>query len=218
MKYSHPEKFIPEKLHPLNIGVQAVNLVPGGLKVLEIGGADGFISEYLQKKKNCRVVGVEKNEEAVLKAQKRGLLMVLGDIEEEIVQEEILKLGQFDLIFSLALIEHLKDPGRVLKQWQKFLKKEGILIISTSNIAHWSARLKILSGKFEYQDYGIFDNTHLKFFTTETFKKLVSDSGYMIKYFSVDPVGGGFPKISKFLAKFFPNLFAYQMVIKGVKK
>ncbi len=95
------------------------------------------------------------------------------------------------------------------------MKKDGFLIISTSNVAHWSIRLSLLMGKFDYREYGILDNTHLRFFTTETFKKLVADCGYKIEYFSIDPVGGGLPRISKVLSKLWPNLFAYQMLIKA---
>jgi len=217
MKYSHPQKFDPKKLHSLNINVQAISLIPPKSKILEIGCADGFIGEYLINEKECEVVGVEKDPEAAKKAEKRGLKMIKGDIEEKSTFEKLLKFKKFEVILATSVIEHLKDPGKVLRELKDFLKEDGFLVVSTSNIVHWSARIKILMGKFEYEDYGLFDNTHLRFFTPKTFKKLIEDSGYKVDYFSFDSVGGGYPKISRFFSLFFPNLFGYQMLIKGVK-
>lgn len=213
IKYGKNIIFNPEKLDALNIDRQAVALVPNGAKILEIGCATGFLGEYLIKEKKCHVVGVEigKNEAEV--ARKKLHLIIEGDIEDEKTLSEI--PGTFDIVYASALIEHLKDPWKALRQWKKFLKKNGYLILTTSNIAHWSMRLELLRGKFLYQQYGVLDNTHLRFFTTETFQQLVSECGYIIENFSIDPVGGGYPKISKSLSKFFPNLFAYQMLIKA---
>jgi hypothetical protein len=107
----------------------------------------------------------------------------------------------------------LRYPEEALAIWKKLLKDNGKLIVTTSNIAHWSQRIELLCGRFEYKDYGILDNTHLHFYTIDTFKRLIKDAGYRIQYFSIDPVSGGLPKISKILSNLFPNLFAYQMLI-----
>ncbi len=217
MKYCHLEKFDLNKLHPLNIYSLAANVIPENVKILEIGGADGFFSEYLAKEKKGEVFIIEKDEEAVSQAKKKGLQAVAGDIEDKAVLKKITTLGKFDIILSLALIEHLVDPLEALKSWQPLLKEEGKLVISTSNIAHWTARLKILEGKFAYEKYGIFDESHLHFFTIDSFKKLLKEAGFKEKIFLIDPVGGGWPKISRFLSRFFPGLFAYQMLIVAEK-
>ncbi|MGB9637633.1 MAG: methionine biosynthesis protein MetW, partial [Microgenomates group bacterium] len=77
MKYFYHGKFEPEKLPKLNIDRQTVFLVPDNSTVLEIGCADGFMGEYLIKKKGCLVVGVEKDSEAAKRAEKRGLKMIV---------------------------------------------------------------------------------------------------------------------------------------------
>ncbi len=215
MKYFFEGKFNPKDFHPLNVDVQSIALVPAKSRVLEIGCADGFLGEYLKKEKKCEVLGVEIDAEAVKKATSRTIEAICGDVENEKIVKKIDNLGKFDVVLALAVIEHLKDPKKALQKWQNFLKKDGRLIISTSNIANWSARLKILHGNFTYEDYGLFDRTHLHFFTLNSFKKLIEESGYLIKDLKIDPVGGGMPKVSLILAKFMPNLFAYQMVIKA---
>lgn len=213
IKYGKNIVFDLNKLDLLNIDSQSVGLIPSGVKVLEIGCATGFVGEYLIREKKCNVVGVELGKDEAVAARKKINMVIEGDIEDEKTLGKI--SGTFDIIYASALIEHLKNPWEALQKWKKYLKKNGSLIITTSNIAHWSIRLQLLKGKFEYQQYGILDNTHLRFFTTETFQKLVVDCGYTIENFSTDPVGGGYPKVSKILSNFFPNLFAYQMLIKA---
>lgn len=214
LKYGKNTVFNPARLDPLNIDRQSADLVPKRAKVLEIGCATGFIGEFLIKKKNCYVVGVELGKDEAKEARKRLSKVIEGDIEDPKVLRLIDNNG-FDIVFASAIIEHLKDPWNALRNWNKFLKREGFLIITTSNIAHWSVRLKLLKGGFDYQEYGILDNTHLRFFTTKTFRKLAKDCGYKIEHSSIDPVGGGVPRISKILSRFWPNLFAYQMLIKA---
>lgn len=213
LKYGKDIIFDPEKLNPLNIDRQSIGLIQKRAKVLEIGCATGFIGEFLIRNKGCQVTGVEIGRGEVKEARRRLNKVIEGDIEDP----KVLRLinDKFDVVFASAIIEHLENPWRALSSWKGFFKKDGFLIITTSNIAHWSMRLQLLMGKFNYQEYGILDNTHLRFFTIATFKKLVTGSGYTIEYFSIDPVGGGLPRVSKLMSRFFPGLFAYQMLIKA---
>ncbi len=215
MKYFYQGKFDPEKLPKLNIDRLSVSFVPEKTRILEIGCADGFMGEYLIKKKGCRVTGVEIDKEAVKIAQNRCLKVIAGDIEEDSVLKELGKERKFQVILCTSVIEHLKDPEKALKNWRDFLSENGSLIITTPNIGHWSARLKTLFGKFPHEEYGIFDENHLHFFTLDSFKKMLKDCGYNIEHLGIDPVGGGLPKISRFFSLFSPGLFAYQIVIKA---
>lgn len=213
IKYSN-QNFTPERLHPKSIDRQSLSLIPEKSYVLEIGCATGFAGKYLIKKKRCIVDGVELGKDEAKEAKKVLSRVYVGDIEDK---EVIIKIKKktYDIVYSSALIEHLKDPWAALKMWKTFLKKEGKLIITTSNIAHWSMRLRLLKGDFAYTKYGLLDNTHLRFFTYSTFPQLVKEAGFEIESFSFDAVGGGYPKLSLFLSLFFPSLFAYQMVIKA---
>lgn len=215
VKYGKNIIFDPEKLEPLNIDRQSAALIPEGARVLEIGCATGFLGKYLIKKKQCEVIGIELGKEEAHIASKVLKKVIQGDIDDKQTISQIKKLGKFDVVYASALIEHLKDPWSSLKIWRQFLKSNGSLIVTTSNITHWSMRLKMIQGDFTYQEYGILDNTHLRFFNTKTFQKLVEDSGYSVSHFAIDPVGGGYPRISRFLSRYFPNTFAYQMLIQA---
>lgn len=216
MKYFYQGKFEPEKLPKLNIDRQTVSLVPEKSRVLEVGCADGFMGEYLIKGKGCRVIGVEIDKEASEKAQKRGLSTVVGDIEAEKILSKLKTKGKFQVILCSSAVEHLRDPVHALRAWRSLLEKDGFLIITTPNIGHWSARLKILSGKFPCEKYGIFDENHLHFFTIDSFRKMLEECGYFVEYLGIDPIGGGFPKLSRIFSLIFPNLFAYQIVVKAL--
>lgn len=211
LKYGKNIIFNPEKLDPLNIDRQSVLFVPQGSRVLEIGCATGFMGKYLQEKKGCRVTGVELGKEEAKTARKYLEKVIEGDIEDPLTVRKI--SGTFDIIFCSAIIEHLKDPWVTLANLRRFLNPNGKLVVTTSNIAHWSTRLQIMQGNFDYANYGILDTTHLRFFTTKSFPRLIADSGFIVEEFLIDPVGGGMPRISKLLSRFFPNLFAYQMLI-----
>lgn len=215
IKYDYRD-FNPEILDKQNIDRLALDQVPENSKVLDIGCATGFMGKYLIQHKGCKVYGVEirLNESIVAKNNLNRVAVI--DIEEKTAVKEILAMTnniKFDAILATSIIEHLKDTDQFLKLCSQLLKPNGILIVSTPNIAHWSMRLSLLIGNFDYSEYGILDNTHLHFFTIKSFRKLFQKNGYIIKDLLIDPVGGGYPSISRFFSKFFPEIFAYQMLI-----
>lgn len=218
--YDFPD-FNPEKLHPLNIDRLAVGKIPSGSLVLDIGCATGFMGKYLIENKSCKVYGVEVDKVQAEIAEKNLSGVLTGSVEETESIKKINKMTKnkkFDVILATSLIEHLTDPDQFLKVMRNLLKPQGIIIISTPNIAHFSTRTSLLRGKFDYTEYGILDRTHLHFYTINTFKKIFKENGYRILEFLIDPVGGGYPKISKILSKFSQGLFAYQMLIVANKK
>lgn len=91
------------------------------------------------------------------------------------------------------------------------------MVVTTPNVAHWSMRLSLLKGNFNYSEYGILDNTHLHFFTMETFKQLFIKNNLKIKKVAMDAEGGGYPRLSILMSNFFPNIFAYQILIVADK-
>ena len=214
------ERFDPEKLSPHNIDRQALDYVPYKSVVLDVGCATGFMGAYLKQKKQCQVYGVEFRPEEIHIAQNKLDGVIKGDIVDSKIIKSILhktKYKKFDVILATSVIEHVTDTSQALKNMLKILKPNGLLIMSTPNIAHWSIRWNLLLGKFEYIDYGILDNTHLHFFTTDSFRKLLLAEGLKIDQFLIDAEGGGYPRISLVLARIWPKVFAYQMLIVAKK-
>jgi hypothetical protein len=94
---------------------------------------------------------------------------------------------------------------------------------------HYKSRLRLLSGKFEYEDAGIWDNTHVKWYTFDSAKKLLTDYGFLIEVATVTgelPFNSLFSKILPlprrkgiftYLIKMSKGFFGYQLLLKANK-
>ena len=211
----------PQNMNPENIDRQVVELVPAKSSVLELGCATGFMGQWLKEKKNCTVYGIEladaEREQAKKVLEQVYKLDLSLSKELETFQDLFVKQhGQVDVILATSILEHLQHPEETVRLLKTFLKPNGILIATTPNIAHWSTRLMLLFGRFQYQKYGIMDDTHLKFFTFHTFQDLFQGQGYAITHVSIDAEGGGFGRICIPLSKIWPNLFGYQILVQAI--
>jgi O-antigen biosynthesis protein len=74
------------------------------------------------------------------------------------------------------VLEHLRDPLRALQSLSAFLRPEGYFVVSLPNVAHASVRLALLEGRFAYQELGLLDSTHLRFFTRESMEKMFDEA------------------------------------------
>ena len=214
MKYDYQGEFNPEQLKPTNIDRLSTQLVPPNSKLLELGCATGFMSKYFTQVKQCRVFGVEIDPEMAKIASKSCENILVGDLDQPQTWSKIQAVSPFDVIFASAVIEHLQNPWAALQSIKQMLKPHGSLIITTSNIAHWRMRLKLLLGQWSYEDYGTLDNTHLRFFTYHTFQEAVEQAGFTIERLAIDPAGG--IKYFNWLARHWPNFYAHQIVIKAI--
>lgn len=183
IKY-HRKNYNPLESNPSSIDSISTEMVPSGAKVLDIGCATGYMAEYLREYKNCTVAGVENNPEQAQLAQKICSVVFVGSIESPEIQFQIdqyvKKESLFNCVYMSEVIEHLVDPWKILAVLPRWIHKDGCLIITTCNVAHWRMRKELMKGKWTYQEYGVLDKTHLKFFTYETFRQMLLDSDYQI--------------------------------------
>jgi 2-polyprenyl-3-methyl-5-hydroxy-6-metoxy-1,4-benzoquinol methylase len=182
-----------------------LNLTGAREKVLDVGCAGGFLAREL-KKKGCFVVGLEFDPEAAEEARQFCDRVIVGDIET--LDANGLPQGFFDTIIFGDVLEHLRRPDMVVRNVKSVLSPGGKCIASIPNIARIEFRLKLLMGRFVYEDIGQLDKTHLRFFTLSTAKELFTTEGYTIQ--SVDYTG----LASRFfMFRLLPTWFAYQIVI-----
>jgi methionine biosynthesis protein MetW len=181
IKY-HQESLNFDSLHPNNIDRIQLTMIPEQSHLLEIGCATGYMTEYLKKDKQCQVLAVEADEQQAEMARARGIEVITGLIDDattcEALSNHTLQHGRFQIIFMSQVIEHIARPDQTLNLLKQWLHPQGSLVISTCSIAHWKCRLKILMGQWEYEEYGIFDNSHLRFFTIKSFAELLKSSGF----------------------------------------
>jgi len=195
----------------------ADNIAPHS-KVLDIGCADGYMGEYLIKHKNCELWGIEPFPESFALVQDKGYVFISNNQIENALLEEKLKNEQFDFILIGDVLEHLVFPGQVLCDLKKFLKPNGVMVVSLPNVGHYSIRRNLLLGKWDMTESGIMDRTHLHFFTLKTAVELLEKNGLVVQH--VRPRGDlerwfrkiGLEKFGKKILYLFPEFFSIQFV------
>jgi SAM-dependent methyltransferase len=77
-------------------------------------------------------------------------------------------------------LEHLKDPWKVLSKINKFIPKNGYVVACIPNMQHWSIQARLSVGDLRYQDSGLLDRTHLRWFTRQTIHEMFAQAGFEI--------------------------------------
>ncbi len=189
LKY-HQNTFDYQRLKPNNIDKIQLDMIPVGSNVLEVGCATGYMGEYLVQKKNCTFFGIEANTRQARAAATRGLHVVSGYIDDDSakvrIKQHIAEHGPFQIIFMSQVIEHIATPEQTLENLKQWMTPDCNLVISTCSIAHWRCRFRLLGGIWKYEDYGIFDYSHLRFFTISSFKDLLHQCGFTVVDFGYE--------------------------------
>ncbi len=161
-------------------------------KILDIGCGAGSMAYQLKVNNAAEVWGIEPVETAAKKA-----VAVLDKVINSSVEEAIENLPKyyFDAIIFADVLEHLVDPYTVLSKIKYMLAPDGFVVVSLPNVRHWSVIRGLLEGKWNYEDYGILDSTHLRFFTRTTVNKLFHSSGFEVEEYITSVADmGEFPK------------------------
>lgn len=211
MKYEEKEKS-----YYSNIRQDLVGLFQKGKdqKILEIGAGYGETLYFLKSNGfAAEVVGVDLFEDKLNRENYKPVDdFIFGNIED-------LDLSQyqnyFDVILLPDVLEHIAEPKPVLSKIQQYLKTNGQIIVSMPNIRHYSALYKIfVKGDFRYEESGIFDYTHLRFYCKKNIKELIEDSGYKVKKSQSSITGyKGFSLakiINALTLRLFEEFFSYQ--------
>ena len=197
--------------------------VPASSRVLEIGTASGYMGEYLINEKNCEVWGVEPVKDLYEDAKNYGYTKLFYNTAEDFLKLPEMVGQEFDVIFLGDVLEHMVDPLQVLIGLKKFLKPTGRFVISLPNVAHYSMRWQLLTGRWDYQSGGIMDRTHMRFFTLKTMGELVEQAGLYLE--KARPSSGGWERfginklfgIGRKIFFLWPKLIAYQYVLVATR-
>jgi 2-polyprenyl-3-methyl-5-hydroxy-6-metoxy-1,4-benzoquinol methylase len=197
---------------------------PQAGRILDVGCGNGALGKVVKQQRECEVVGITYSAEEAKIARK-----VLDDvIVENIDLYNFSKLGKFDCIICSHVLEHLHDPGKILLQLHENLADGGTLIVALPNVLFFKQRWEFIIGKFEYSDAGIMDRTHLHFYDWEQACQLLVKNKWIVvqriadAYFPLPFIRGHIRPIASildnFVGKYFPGIFAQQIVIVAKKK
>lgn len=192
------------------------------LNVLEIGcGTGATLLEIKNRYKNAKIYGIEICKASAKIASNICDIMV-GNIENIDLPYE---KDFFDYIILGDVLEHLNNPWDVLNDLKTYLKRDGYVIASIPNIMHISVMKDLAVGKFSYQEAGILDRTHLRFFTLSEIEKLFNNNSYDINNISFNtiPISRDHEEFINVMCSLYSEelriqYMAYQYMIKAKKK
>jgi SAM-dependent methyltransferase len=165
-------------------------------RVLEIGCGSGATMAWLRSIRPVgHAVGIELMPGPAATARAVFDSVATGSIEAP--DGLAAAAGRFDLILALDVLEHLRDPAAVVALLRDRLAPDGCLIVSLPNIAHYSVSWPLLvSGRWRYQDEGILDRTHLRFFDEASARQLLEAAplaidrvDHVVRFIGLDELG-----------------------------
>lgn len=185
--------------------------------VLELGcGAGGTGRAALAAGKAGRYVGLELNEDAAAIAADALSEVIVGDVQAMNLD---LYQGHFDALIISEVLEHLTDPWTTLRKLVACLKPGGEIYASSPNIAYWGVIKNLILGRFRYSDNGVMDQTHLRWFTPESFRDLFESSDVKIDAIRPMREPGWKGKIfNTVTGRRFQHLFMAQMLVVGHRR
>lgn len=171
------DKWHADPLYSTNVRreiLQFVDINKPGLKLLDVGcSCGGNLMTIKQVNPSADLYGIEYNEKMAQVASCYASVKIL-DVEKFECEEWY---NKFDYIICGDVLEHLYDPWKTLTRLGKYLNNEGKIIVSLPNINHISIIAQVLSGVWNYEEAGILDKTHLRFFTLKTAIAMVEKAG-----------------------------------------
>src|SRR4051812_9312468 len=148
------------KLSPYSSHTLLLESLPSegkGKRVLDVGCASGYLAEVLAQR-GFEVVGLERPG-GYGSNFPESVELVEVDLDSGVPPLR----GRFAYVICGDILEHLRNPERMLTQLAKVLEPDGMLIASLPNSGNLYFRLMILGGEFPQKDRGLFDRTHVHF-------------------------------------------------------
>jgi 2-polyprenyl-3-methyl-5-hydroxy-6-metoxy-1,4-benzoquinol methylase len=186
--------------------------------ILDVGASSGQLGQLLAGS-GLTLDGIEPDADSAAVARPNYRSVSVSTIEAA-----DLVGAPYRVIVAADVLEHTPDPTSVLKQLVAASTDDAVFVISLPNIGHLAARLLVLSGRFPHHDRGIFDRTHLHFYTRETALELMASAGLSVTTMNATPVpledvwppalGAGLRELAMrgqtAAARVGPTLFAFQ--------
>ncbi|MEL6576009.1 MAG: class I SAM-dependent methyltransferase [Pseudomonadota bacterium] len=192
----------------------------GGLRILEIGCADGGTGHYaLVNGRAAFYAGVELMPGPAAKAEAVLSQVITGDVEKLSLPFEP---ESFDALLMSEVLEHFVDPWAALTEKLVPLLKPGARVFASSpNVAHRAVLRQLLRGRWDLTDSGTMDRTHLRWFTPATYREMLEGAGVEIDHIGpLDTSPAGFKQrvVNFVTGGCFDHLYWYQINAIGHRR
>ena len=153
---------------------------PSAHTILEVGCGSGALGRaFKAKHPECIWIGIEALHEPAKQAQQVLDQVICADVEE--ADSELNGLPAFDCLIYGDVLEHLRNPWKCLQRHVQMLNPEGLVLVCVPNVQHWSAIVSLLQGHWPLMNEGLFDRTHLRWFTRSGLVQMLEEAGLEIR-------------------------------------
>jgi 2-polyprenyl-3-methyl-5-hydroxy-6-metoxy-1,4-benzoquinol methylase len=194
-------------------------------RILDIGCASGALGAALKQRQGAEVVGVEIDPAYAHDAASRLDRVVRADVEDLFADLDAPPdLGHFDCLIAADVLEHLRDPWRVLGCAAALLDGGGTAVISLPNARYWETFFQLgVKGTWPLRNEGIFDRTHLRWFTRADALALLDQAGlepaHVSPQYRLKPSDWRTERQARRLARSpLRQFLVFQYVLAGVKR
>ncbi|MGO9336605.1 MAG: class I SAM-dependent methyltransferase [Terracidiphilus sp.] len=188
-------------------------------RILDVGCGTGTTGERLLRDKARWVTGITYSQQETEMARTRLSQVICAELNDF----DFSSLGKFDCVILSHILEHLYSPEKFLERLKCVLSPQSVIVVALPNVVWWRQRVQFLIGRWRYQDWGILDRTHFRFFDLHSSEELLRQAGYEIIETKRDgtlpytnpvrkligPLAGA---IDRFVCRLAPGLFAFQFV------
>lgn len=154
---------------------------PTARRILDLGCSSGALGVAIKRRQAASVVGVELDP-AYAAVARAGLDRVaVCDVGAFVAERP--PEAPFDCLICADVLEHLIDPWTALRQAVALLEPGGVAVVSLPNVLHYRAMARLLRHqRWPRDDWGIFDRTHLRWFTLRDAHELLARSGLVVEH------------------------------------
>lgn len=151
-------------------------------RVLDVGCGFGGLGRSLRARGVAQVFGVELNPDATAHLAGVYAEYWIGDVEQGSLPAD---MAPFDCIGFADVIEHLRDPWGCMARYLQWLKLGGYVVASIPNVRNIALLYNlIVRGRWHYEESGLLDRTHLRFFTRREIMELFAGAGLQVELIS----------------------------------
>jgi O-antigen biosynthesis protein len=151
-------------------------------RLLDVGCASGVLGKFVKDKFGAYVAGIEPNRAASDAAKAHLDKVLFGKFEDFDLVAEGIPLGSLDTIVAADVLEHMYDPWHTMVNLKKFMTPEGQFIVSVPNTRHIHLLAQLVDGgTWKYEERGLLDITHIRFFTLKEITNLLAETGYLVE-------------------------------------
>jgi 2-polyprenyl-3-methyl-5-hydroxy-6-metoxy-1,4-benzoquinol methylase len=168
----------------LPVVLEILNNLRGNLNekqsIFDLGCGNGSVANVIDQQ-GWHVTGVDPSIEGIKLANTNfpNLKLYNGSTYDNLME----KYGQFPVLLSLEVIEHVYSPRDYAKKIFDLLQPGGTAIISTPYHGYWKNLVLAISGKMDAHFHVLWDHGHIKFWSIKTLSKLLCETGFVDIYF-----------------------------------